>query len=123
MNSFLAEQLNLVKIAKIPPIGNQNSIVIPKVTQVETLELKLNHNYIVQFADYIVKPPANFNLHVQWNDNNVPLYSYVKCTVIAEMGKMVKIDSVAINMKDFSSMGYYWTGWIPKKSITIIREI
>lgn len=124
MNPFIAKELNKVKVARIPPFDNSTTYLkLEKISTVNTVSLVLNHYYLIELANYIIHPPENFNLHINWNNNNVPKYMYMKCQVIQLMGKMVKIDGIACDMKDLSDIDYKWQGWLPLKSISVIKEL
>lgn len=47
----------------------------------------------------------------------------MKCSVINFMGKMINIDAVGYNPDTDMDTGKMWSGWLPIKSITIIKEI
>lgn len=124
MNPFIKEQLNLVSKANLPYYDdNTTQIIIPKIEQEKVIQLDVNHYYIIELADYILNPPENFTLHTNWNNNNVPKYKYMKCIVKVVMGKMVRIEGTACNMKDMSDIDYKWAGWLPSKSIKVIKEM
>lgn len=124
MNEIIKKQLNLVRIAKLPLYDdNTTKMIIPKTLSIEETVIDIGHYYVIELADYIVNPPPNFNLHVNWNNNNIPKYKYFRCEVIAAIGKMIKINGVACDMKTLGDLDYTWVGWVPKKSISIIKEL
>lgn len=124
MNPIIREQLNLVRVAKLPVYDeNTTKITIPRLVEEEEKVIDVNHYYIIELADYILNPPETFTLHTNWNNGNIPKYRYMKCCVLQVMGKMVKIDGIACDMKDLSDIDYKWIGWVPRKSISIIKEI
>lgn len=124
MNPFIKEQLNLVRVANLPPFDDTTlHLIIPRSDNDINKSISIGKNYIIELASYIVNPSENFNLHDNWNNGNIPKYIYLKCSVEAILGKMIKIKSNAIDMKTLSDIDYKWEGWLPYKSITIIKEL
>lgn len=124
MNKWIKKQLNLVKIAQIPPFNEDTiELIIPKREKLPKLEVQLNHFYLIELEDYIINPPPGFSLHSTWNDNKIPKYKFYKCQCIKIMGKMIKILGVAFDYENKLDLDEYWDGWLPLKSIKLLREI
>ena len=47
----------------------------------------------------------------------------MKIDVSKIMGKMVKVNSVGYDMKHQVDSNDVWSGWLPRKSITIIENL
>ena len=115
-------------MAQLPDYDeNTTQLIIPKkgtkVIPKGYNELVLNHNYLIMFAKYIINPPDNFTLHTQWNKGIVPEHICMKIKVQQEMGKMVKVGGFGYDYDNQKDLDYFWSGWVPKSSITIIEEI
>lgn len=124
MNQFILDQLNKVQVANMPPLDlSTTEITILKSKSNSEVVMNINKCYIIEVADYIINPPDNFDLHINWNNNKKPTSKCMKCVVTQILGKMVKIDSVGYDWDNNIDKNDIWTGWIPRKSITKIKEI
>ena len=70
-----------------------------------------------------MNPPEGFTLHVNWNKNIIPKDKHMKCEVTEIMGKMIKINGVGFDFINKKDLNTTWEGWIPKKSILLLKEI
>lgn len=123
MNPFIKQQLNLVHVATLPHFEEDTThIIIPRSDNIEK-SLSIGKTYILELADYIVNPSANFNLHDNWNNGNIPRCKYLKCKIELTVGKMIKINGNEFDMKNMQDVEYKWSGWVPRKGITIIKEL
>jgi hypothetical protein len=75
-----------------------------------------NHIYQITVADYIIHPYEGFTLHENWNNGIKPTCNSMQIEVDKTMGKM-------IHVKALGDDGLMWTGWLPKKSITIKKVL
>ena len=87
------------------------------------IEVKLDHYYLIELEDYVINPPDGFSLHINWNGGIIPRHKYYKCQCVKVMGKMIKILGVAFDYENKLDLEEYWDGWLPLKSIRILREI
>lgn len=121
MNNRIKRELHKVLTANLPDFTDDtDTMIIPKMTQII---LQPNHCYIIKVEDYIIHPYEGFTLHDDWNKGIVPEDKYMKCSIINFMGKMINIDAVGYNPDTDTDTGKIWSGWLPIKSITIIKEI
>ena len=126
MNKFIKEQLDNLKVAKCEYSEDSTEIFIPKKTknmEANLNEIKLFKTYLIEFADYILNEPPGFTLHTNWNNGIKPVDKCMKAYVIQDIGKMVKLKCTGFNVLDNKDLNTNWTGWCPKKSIKIIKEI
>lgn len=124
MNEIIKKQLSQVRPGILPYFDdNTTELIIKKSNGDFNSDLTLNKSYIIQFENYIVNPPPNFDLHINWNGGVVPKYKCMKCTVISVMGKMVKIEGNAFDLDTDTDINYIWAGWCPRKSIKIIKYL
>lgn len=128
MNNLIKEQLSKVKVAILPSYDeNTTKIIIPKLTKQVLIENnllpQLGRTYIIELEDYLLRPSDNFTLHVNWNNNIIPKDKVMKATVVNDIGKMIKINGKGYLLLSDECNDNKWEGWIPKKSIKIIKEI
>lgn len=124
MNPFIKEELNKIRVAKLPEYDNNTThIFIPKTIRREDVTILPNTWYIIELEDYLLHPSDNFTLHDNWNNGIIPMYKYMRCYVETILGKMIKIQGIAVDMKTMQDIDYKWSGWLPKKSIDIIKEL
>lgn len=125
MSKRLIKQLRLCKKANIPPVnGDEKEIVIQKGEIKVPSQVDVGGYYIIELEQYIVNPPANFTLHDNWNNGVVPKEKVMQCVVEKVMGKMVCINGIGYDRETMSYIdGTEWKGWIPQKSIEIIRRL
>lgn len=135
MDEYLKDQLKNLTNIKFFDL-NDNEINFKDIDKFDHFVLKkdmnsdinnstslINKTLIIELASYIINPPANFDLHKNWNHNIKPTDRFMLCEVIQDIGKMVKIRGVGYDITFDTPLEQLWEGWVPKKSITIIKEI
>lgn len=124
MNNIIKEQLNKCKVAYIPPFDDNTTLIhIKPISKIESNQVLLNHYYLIELEDYIINPPPNFDLHINWNNNIIPKSKGMKCEIIQIMGKMVKINGVGFDLINNNDLNVIWGGWLPMKSFKVIKEL
>ena len=132
MNSLIKQQLTKVKNVSLPQFNDSTTKLfvsklsanhLTKVNYDNEVTLHIAREYIIKVASYIVNPPAGFNLHENWNKGIKPDFDTMKCLVIQQAGKMVKIKGNQYNLDLKQEFTTKWEGWLPLKSITIIEEL
>lgn len=123
MNKWIKKQLKLVKVADIPPYEENSLIIRIPRKKFQSISFQLNHFYLIELEDYILNPPPGFTLHENWNNNQVPKHKFYKCQCVQIMGKMIKILGVAFDYENRLDLEENWDGWLPTKSVRILREI
>lgn len=122
INPIIRDQLSKLKIAEIDNLNDDTYtyIITPKkkLTGVE-----LDKCYLIQLAEYLVKPFEGFTLHQNWNNNIIPKDILMKCCVTQIMGKMIKIVGVGVDPNTMQDTPNRWEGWLPLKSIEVLKEI
>ena len=123
MNKYIKEQLSKVTKVQLPTYDdNTVEIIIPKIEKVKQ-EFEVDKFYLIKLENYLLHPSDNFTLHVNWNHNVIPKHAYYKCKCVKVMGNMIFILGVAFDIDNKTDLEEYWDGWLPKKSVTILREI
>ena len=123
MNKWIKKQLNLVKIADVPPYQEDTTVIKISKKEGNNLEFQIGHYYLIELEDYILNPPPGFSLHENWNNNIKPQNKFYKCQCVKLMGKMVKILGVAFDYENRIDLEENWDGWLPIKSVKVLREI
>ena len=118
------QQLNMCKVAEIPACtSDATHIIIPRKMPTPEERFEVGRQYLVELAGYITNPPNDFDLHANWNHGVVPKDTYMTCVCVQLMGKMVKIEGAGYDYETRTPLDSRWTGWVPLKSITIIRKL
>ena len=122
MNPLIKDQLNKVRRVKLPPFDESTQTILIQRATTTNLpdELQEECCYLISVEDYILNPPEGFTLHSNWNNNVPPKHKVMKIDVSKIMGKMVKVKSIGYDMKTQTDLPDMWSGWLPRKSITII---
>ena len=122
---MLLKQLRLCKKAQIPTLnGDEIEITIPKGELDIPPMVNVGGYYIIELERYIVNPPPTFTLHDNWNNGIAPKEKVMQCVVEKVMGKMVYINGIGYDRENCSYIdGTEWQGWIPQKSIEIVRRL
>lgn len=124
MNDIIKTQLSLCGVAKVPDFTDKTThIIIPKTDTKKSEDISVGKQYILELAQYIIKPYDGFDLHKNWNNNIPPKDKYLKCKCVQTMGKMLKVDGVGFDVLHGTETSNTWTGWLPQKGVTIIKEI
>lgn len=124
MNKIIWEQLNSVKVVDLPPFDQNTTLIeIKKKEKLPDLIFQVDHYYLIELEKYIIDPPDGFTLHTNWNNNIIPTNLYYKCYCDKIMGKMVHILGVAFDYMNKTDLEENWDGWLPMKSVKILREI
>lgn len=124
INPLIKQQLKYCRIAQIPNYAETDGgITIERVNSVSEICLHEGGFYLIELADYIIHPYDGFDLHVNWNNNIVPSDKYMKCECIKIMGNMIKINGVGFDYDRGIDLNSVWSGWVPIKSMRIIKEI
>lgn len=118
MNSRIREQLEKCKVANIPNFNDDSTeLIIPVGMKKDEDEIKLNGFYLIEVEDYIIHPYSGFTLHDNWNNGIIPTDKQMNICVNQIMGKMIKVDAAGVNDRK------HWSGWLPKKSFKILKNI
>lgn len=124
MHPIIKQQLMKVKAVDLPAWDDSTTnIIINKKEDATPISMQVNHYYVIQLKEYLLNPPQGFDLHVNWNNNVIPKSLFYKCQCLQLMGKMVKIFGVGFDYDNRRDLDDEWVGWLPLKSITVIREI
>ena len=79
MNSLIKQQLKNCRVARIPEFSDDaTKIIINKGSDYNISPYQIGKCYLIELADYIINPPADFNLADNWNQGKVPKYKYYK---------------------------------------------
>ena len=117
MNKYIEESLNkeLYKYSK-----EKNKIIIYKQEKVSFEESSC---YLIKVDNYILNPPKGFDLHDKWNKGIKPKHKYMKIEVTDILGKMIKVRSIGYDIEKEEDIDDIWQGWLPEKSITLVKKL
>lgn len=116
-------QLRKIKTQMLPNFDEYTyDIKISKKSN-EITNITATKAYLIELADYIINPPNGFNLHANWNKNIAPKDKYLYALVLQDIGKMIKVKSYGYDLENRCILMNSWEGWLPKKSINVIKEV
>ena len=117
MNKHIKKELEKCRI-KLPEYDDTTTyLLVERNSQLKDLEeLKVGHYYLLEVADYIIKEPSNFTLSSNWNGGTVPPEKYLRCEITDIMGKMIKVSALG------NTTLTNWSGFLPRKSIEVVKE-
>lgn len=124
MNELIKEQLSKVKIVHIPYYDdNTTHIYLPKLSPDNGCIVYVDRYYLIELDDYLISPPENFTLHINWNNGIKPKCKFMKCQVLKDLGRMIKITGIGYNNDTKQDIDELWEGWLPKEAIQVIQEL
>ena len=124
MNPIIKQQLKNCRIARVPEFDDSaEQIIIRRGSDYNISPYQIGKCYLIELADYIINPPADFNLADNWNQGKIPKYKYYKCEIKQITGKMVKFMGFGYDIVNNQDSNYVWEGWAPQKGIKIIEEL
>lgn len=130
MNDFIEELLKKCKVAVVPDFNkNENKILIKSKNKIsnnnqDSLIMNPGCYYIIKLQKYLIYPPDNFTLNVNWNNGINPKSEYMLVTPIKFIGKMTQFDGCGYDISSDKSLDDIYSGlWLPQKSIEIIRSL
>ena len=125
MNPLIKKELKQCKKAQIPALSGENNVIlIPKGERAVEQIVSVGSYYIIELENYIINPPNGFTLHDNWNKGVQPKEKVMQCVVEKSMGKMVYINGIGFDRVNDSYIdGTEWSGWLPTKSITVIKKL
>ena len=96
---------------------------LPALQEAKEYNINVGKCYLIELENYIINPPETFTLHINWNNNIIPKDKYMKVEIVGIMGKMVKVNGVGYDFVNKLDLNTMWEGWLPRKAITIIKEL
>lgn len=82
----------------------------------------VDHCYIVQLFSELVNN-ATSNTAINWNSGSSPQTDYLKIFVSKKMGKMIYVDSIAVDKTFYNANGVVWSGWLPVDQLIQLVEV
>lgn len=122
MNNLIKEQLLGCKHAKLPIWDDSTThIFIEKGSIKKELKFEFGNYYQIQISSSVVNPIEESTLSKNWNGGTNPPSEIFNCVVQQLMGKMVKVDGVAVI--DGVATNNRWNGWLPIGQVKILEEL
>ena len=124
LNPIIEKQLKKCVVANIPAYtaDTTNLIITRKTTQNNQICIP-NHYYDIELSDYILNPPSDCSIHINWNRNILPKSKIYRCEILQVMGKMVKINGIGVDPITQIDNNDSWMGWLPLEEIKILKEL
>ena len=122
MNNLIKDQLLSCKHVLLPYWDdNSREIIIKKGSIKKELKFEFGNYYQIQISNSVVNPTNESTLSKNWNGGTNPPSEIFNCVVQQLMGKMVKVDGVAVI--DNIATDIRWTGWLPTGQVKILGEL
>lgn len=123
MSKLLLEQLAKVRGVDLPYFDEQTEELLIKRKNETPLSLAIGKAYLLEVENYIINPPNGFNLHANWNKGIAPRDKYLYSLIVQDIGKMIRIESYGYDINRNCILMNSWSGWLPKKSVKVIKEV
>ena len=125
MNKVVKQQLGKCRVANIPIFDETTThIFIPKAGKGSTaFDFQVQCYYIIEIADYVLKPGPEFTLATNWNKGTSPPSKYMKVEVSQITGKMIKVTGIGYDIAQYQDLPIAWEGWLPASSSKIIKKL
>lgn len=120
MNKIIKDELNKVDAIKIDFNDNTTFIHIP---QKREIKLENNSIYLIRLSRYLLSPPLNDNLSINWNNGNIPKHEYYKIDVNKSIGDMINVTGTGYDMNNRIDINDIWEGWLPRSEIEILEKL
>lgn len=120
MNKIIKSELGKVDSVKIDFDDNTTKIFIPKKVEVK---ISPGEVYLIKLSDYMLNPPDNDVININWNMGNIPKFKYYKSEINKVSGNMVNITGVGYDISTNSDINQVWSGWLPRTEFEIMEKI
>nr|DAD82715.1 MAG TPA: hypothetical protein [Siphoviridae sp. ctrpg19] len=122
MNELIKKQLLACEHVVLPTWDDNTTLItIKKGSIKKELKFEFGCYYKIEISDKVLSPTSESTLAKNWNGNTVPPSKIFNCVVQQLMGKMVKVDGVAVI--DNVATDQKWNGWLPISEVVILEEI
>ena len=115
MNNLIKDQLLKCKVAEIPQFNDSTTVI--NLCKLNPLKPVLGGFYSVQIENYIINQPPNFTLSQNWNNGTKPPELFLNVEVKQIMGNMIRVNCVG------QETNIPWEGWLPIKSIKVLKQL
>lgn len=96
-----------------------NTFIIPKYSKPS---YDIGKMYLVQVSSNIVNNTTSV-IATNWNHGTAPKSTYLKIYVSGLVGKMLKVDSIAVDENTKQDLGFMWSGYLPVNELTQILKL
>ena len=122
MNKIIQKQLEKLTVPNKPQYDeNTTHLVFPKrdsTSRPVDTGLVVNGVYKIVLANYIVNPPPDFTLDIDWNKGKKILDTTLFVQINQIAGKMIRFTGRGYNFNtDETNNNFYDSMWVPAKSI------
>ena len=95
------------------------TFIIPKYSKPS---YSIGKMYLVEVSPNIVNN-TNSVVATNWNNGTAPKTAYLKIYVSNIVGKMIKVDSIAVDENTKQDLGFIWSGYLPINELTQILKL
>lgn len=120
MNKIIKNELNKVTEVRVEFNDNTTHLFIP---QKKEIKIEANSVYLVRLSRYLLSPPANDNLSINWNAGRIPKYEYYKVDVNKVVGDMIYVTGIGYDIVNRVDINDVWEGWLPRSELEIMEKI
>lgn len=118
MNNLIEKELKKVEKADLSHFDEKtNTYHIPKRVDIP---IKEDNCYLIYLEDTFFNDTT---LRINWNNNSVPEYRYLKIDVSKVMSKMIKVVAVGYDYESKKDLAYFWHGWLNTDEIKVLEKI
>lgn len=118
MNKLVEAQLAKVQTADLSQFDKENNAYF--IPQKKSIKIEENNCYLIKLSDTIF---SNEALKTNWNNGNMPKYSYLKIDVSKIIAKMIKVVGVGYDFEKQEDIPYFWNGWLTTNEIEVLEKL
>lgn len=117
-NPHIQKLLDKVELADLSHYDSATStFYIPKRVDIK---LDVDKVYLIHLKDSFF---TNSTLRVNWNNDTVPPYPYLKFEVDRIVAKMIKGIGIGYDPVTDADLDKTWEGWLNKDNIEILKKL
>lgn len=120
MNKLIKQELEKVTEVSISYDDSTTKIYIPKKVDIK---LEVGNCYLIKLSDYVLSPPSNDTISINWNGGSIPKYRHYKVDIISNMNNMFKVAGIGYDISTRSDINEVWEGWIPRNEFEVIEVL
>ena len=118
INDKIITELDKVKETNFEVVDNK--IFIKKKVGIK---LEENSCYLIRLSNFMLNPPANDLISINWNGGIIPKFEYYKADIIKIVNNMVRIVGIGYDINSDNDLSSMWEGWIPTNEFEIVKKL
>lgn len=100
--------------------GSTTHFYFPKK---EGFNLEINKQYVVKLSDYMLNPPPNSNLVINWNKGMIPSSQFYKIVINNIISDMIYVTGISYDYDNKRDLDQLFVGWIPTNEMEVMEKI